>query len=101
MLETNNKRTHFRTSVNFPISIELSNQERIDATAINIGKGGMLINCPTHNYCSKMDDVNLHLPLNHNQNNYSISAKITHIDGSQIGLFFYSDPSEYLEKVAC
>ena len=94
-----NKREHFRTNVDFPVGIELPNQERINATAINIGKGGMLLDCSAHEHFSKLDDVNLHLPLNHNQNNYAISAKITYIKDNQIGLFFYSDPSEYLEKV--
>lgn len=101
MLQTQNKREYFRTKVNFPVSIELSNQERIDAIAVNIGKGGMLIRCTAYDHFSKMDDVNLHLPLNHKQNNYAITAKITHVKDSQIGLFFYSDPSEYIEKAVC
>ena len=101
MQQTHNKREHFRTKVNFPISIELGNQERTDATAINIGKGGMLVNCTAYENLSKLDNVNLHLPLNHNQNNYAISAKITHIKNNQIGLFFSSDPSEYLEQAVC
>ncbi|MCU7833784.1 MAG: PilZ domain-containing protein [gamma proteobacterium symbiont of Taylorina sp.] len=98
MQQTYNKREHFRTKVNFPISIELPNQERSDAIAVNIGNGGMLVDCNTSKHFSKLDDVNLHLPLNKNQNNYAISAKITYIKNNQIGLFFYSDPSEYLEK---
>jgi len=98
MQQTNNKREHFRTKVNFPVSIELPNQDRSDAIAVNIGKGGMLLNCDGTENFSKLDDVNLHLPLNHNQNNYAISAKITYINNNQIGLFFYSDPTEYLEK---
>ena len=101
MQQSYNKREHFRTSVNFPVSIELPNQERINAIAINIGKGGMLLDCTAHDHFSKLDNVSLHLPLNHNQNNYAISARITHIKNNQIGLFFCSDPSEYLEKVNC
>lgn len=101
MQKTYNKRVHFRIRVNFPVSIELPDQERIDAIAINIGQGGMLLDCKTHGHLSNLDDVNLHLPLNHNQNNYAISAKITHIKDSRIGLFFYSDPSEYIEKAVC
>ena len=101
MQQTHNKREHFRTKVNFPISIELANQERTDAIAINIGKGGMLVDCTAHDILSKLDDCVLHLPLNHNQNNYAISAKITHIKNNQIGLFFSSDPSEYLEQAVC
>lgn len=101
MQQSYNKREHFRTSVNFPVSIELPNQERINAIAINIGKGGMLLNCAAHEHFSKLDNVSLHLPLNHNQNNYAISARITHIKKNQISLFFCSDPSEYLEKINC
>ncbi len=101
MQQTHNKREHFRTKVNFPISIELENQERTNAIAINIGKGGMLVDCTAHDNFSKLDNCVLHLPLNHNQNNYAISAKITYIKNNQIGLFFSSDPSEYLEQAVC
>ena len=98
MQQRYNKRKHFRAKVSFPLSIELANQERTTAMAVNIGQGGMLLECPEYELFSKLDDVNLYLPLEHKQNSYTISAKITHIKDNEIGLFFYSDPTEYLEK---
>ena len=98
MHSTHNKREYLRTSVNFPVQIELSNQTRAKGTAINIGKGGMLLDNVSGAVFSKLDDVNLYLPINHSQNSFAIAAKVTRIKGSQIGLFFYSDPSEYLHE---
>ena len=65
----------------------------------NIGKGGMLLQDVSGASLSKLDDVNIHLPLNHNQNNFIIAAKVTRVNGNQIGLFFFSDPSEYLQEL--
>jgi len=99
MNTSHEKRGSLRIEVNFSVSIELPNKKRINATAINIGKGGMLIDCVSSVFFSKLDDVNLYLPINHNKNNYAIAAKITHIIDSKIGLFFYSDPSDYLSEM--
>ncbi|MCW8930946.1 MAG: PilZ domain-containing protein [Gammaproteobacteria bacterium] len=93
---THDKRACSRIRVNFPVSIELSNQKTAKGTAINIGQGGMLLDHVSGATFSKLDDVNLYLPINHSKNSFAIAAKITRIEGSQIGLFFYSDPSEYL-----
>lgn len=98
MSDANEKREHSRISVSFPVSIELPNSKRTEGTAINIGQGGMLINCASGCLFHKLDDVNLYLPINHNQNSYAIAAKVTRIQGDTIGLFFYSDPSEYLQE---
>lgn len=98
MHSTQEKREYSRISVNFPVNIELSNQRRTQGTAINIGQGGMLLECTSETIFSKLDDVNLYLPVNHSQNSFAIAAKITRVDGSLIGLFFYSDPSEYLQE---
>jgi len=100
MHSTHEKRQYSRISVNFPVSIGLSNQNRAKGTAVNIGKGGMLLDGVSGVSLSKLDDVNIHLPLNHNQNNFIIAAKVTRVNGRQIGLFFYSDPSEYLQELA-
>lgn len=99
MPQTNEQREYTRISVDFPVSIELPNQQRAKALAINIGQGGMLVKCISESSFSKLDDVNLYLPINHNQNNYAIAAKVTRVDGSKIGLFFYSDPSEYIQEI--
>lgn len=92
------KREFTRVSVNFTLSVELPNRKRAKATALNIGRGGMLIQCTSSTNFSKLDDVNLYLPINHNQNSYAIAAKVTRIQGNKIGLFFYSDPSDYLQE---
>ena len=92
------KREYSRINVSFPVSIELPNRKRAKAVAINIGQGGMLVNCSSGSSFSKLDDVNLYLPINHNQNNYAIAAKVTRVQGNKVGLFFYSDPSEYLQE---
>ena len=99
MHSTREQRQYSRISVNFPVSIELSSQKRAKGTAVNIGKGGMLLDGVSGVSLSKLDDVNIHLPLNHNQNNFIIAAKVTRVNGNQIGLFFYSDPSEYLQEL--
>ncbi|WP_198263690.1 PilZ domain-containing protein [sulfur-oxidizing endosymbiont of Gigantopelta aegis] len=93
-----NKREYSRNSVSFNVGIELANGQRAKGTAINIGRGGMLLDKISGTILSKLDDVNLYLPINHSQNSYSIAAKVTRVDGTQIGLFFYSDPSEYLQE---
>lgn len=98
MHHSNDKRECQRTPVNFPVNIELSNQKRAKGTAINIGKGGMLLGNVSGAVFSKLDDVNLYLPINHSQNSYAIAAKIIRVSGGQIGLFFYSDPTEYLQE---
>ncbi len=98
MHSTHDKREYSRVSVSFSLSIELSNQRQAKGVAINIGQGGMLLECTSGTAFSKLDDVNLYLPYNHNQGNFAIAAKVTRVNGSQIGLFFYSDPSEYLQE---
>ncbi|MCP3849399.1 MAG: PilZ domain-containing protein [Gammaproteobacteria bacterium] len=98
MHTSHDKREYRRHCVNFPVSIELANQHRAKGTAINIGQGGMLIDNVSGASINKMDDVNLHLPINHSQNSFIISAKITRIKGGQVGFFFYSDPSEYIQE---
>ncbi len=98
MHAAHDKREYSRTHVNFPVSIELSNQRQAKATAINIGKGGMLIEHVSGAVLNKLDDVNLYLPINHSQNSFAIAAKVTRVNDGQIGLFFYSDPSEYLQE---
>jgi hypothetical protein len=98
MSRVNEKREYSRYNVDFPVSIELSNRKRVTGYAINIGQGGMLIQQVSDARISKLDDVNLYLPINHNQNNYAIAAKVTRVNGDRIGLFFYSDPTEYLEE---
>lgn len=98
MHSAHEKRECSRISVNFPVSIELSNQKRAKGTAINIGQGGMLLDHVSGAVLSKLDDINLYLPINHSQNSFIIAAKVTRIEGSQIGLFFYSDPSEYIQE---
>ena len=97
MHDTHNKRQYKRMNVSFPVNIELANQKYAKGTAVNIGQGGMLLTDVSGASLSKLDDVNIHLPLNHNQNNYTIAAKVTRVNGSEIGLFFYSDPSDYLQ----
>ena len=99
MNTSHEKRNSLRIEVNFSVSIELPNKKQIKAIAINIGKGGMLVDCASSVFLSQLDDVNLYLPINHNQNNYAIAAKITHINDSKIGLFFYSDPSDYISEL--
>lgn len=99
MHSTNEQRQYSRLNVSFPVSIELSNQKHAEGTAVNIGKGGMLLNNVSGASLSKLDDVNIHLPVNHNQNSFIIAAKVTRVNGKQIGLFFYSDPSEYLQEI--
>ncbi len=98
MHSTHEKRECSRISVSFPVSIELANQKQARGIAVNIGQGGMLLECTSGTVFAKMDDVNLYLPYNHNLGNFIIAAKVTRVDGSQIGLFFYSDPSEYLQE---
>lgn len=98
-MHTHEQRQHSRLSVNFLVSIELINQKRAKGTAVNIGKGGMLLQDVSGASLSKLDDVNIHLPLNHNLNNFIIAAKVTRVNGNQIGLFFFSDPSEYLQEL--
>lgn len=98
MSHANDKREFSRIRVSFPVSIELPNQKLAEGNAVNIGQGGMLISCSSGNIFSKLDDVNLYLPFNHNQNKYAIAAKVTRIQGNNIGLFFYSDPTEYLQE---
>ena len=98
MQRSSEKREYARLSVNFPVSIELPNRKRAKAIAINIGQGGMLVDCVSEASFSKLDDVNIYLPINHNQNSYAIAAKVTRVQGNQIGLFFYTDPSEYLQE---
>ncbi|MCU7818606.1 MAG: PilZ domain-containing protein, partial [gamma proteobacterium symbiont of Lucinoma myriamae] len=98
MHSTPEQRHYSRLSVNFSVSIELANQKRIEATAVNIGQGGMLLRGVSDASLSRLDDVNIHLPLNHNYNSFIIAAKVTRIKGNEIGLFFYSDPSEYLQE---
>ncbi len=98
MYNAHEKRECSRISVNFPVGIELSNQKRAKGTAINIGQGGMLLSNVSGAVFSKLDDVNLYLPLSHSQNSFAIAAKVTRVEGSQIGLFFYSDPSEYIQE---
>lgn len=98
MHSTHNKREYSRISVSFPVNIELPDQRHAKGTAVNIGKGGMLLENVSGAVFSKLDDVNLYLPINQSQNSFAIAAKITRIEGSQIGLFFYSDPSEYLQE---
>ncbi len=98
MHSTHDKRECSRTNVSFPVSIELSNQKRAKGIAINIGQGGMLLGHVSGATLSKLDDVNLYLPINHRQNSFAIAAKITRVEGNQVGLFFYSDPSEYLQE---
>lgn len=98
MHSAHDKREYSRTSVNFPVSIELSDQRQANGIAVNIGKGGMLLDSVSGATFCKLDDVNLYLPLNHNQNSFTIAAKITRVEGNQIGVFFYSDPSEYLQE---
>lgn len=99
MSSTHEKRGFARTRVSFPVSIELANSKKVPAVAINIGKGGMLLNCDSGTSFSKLDDVNLYLPINHNKNSYTIAAKVTRVQGNNIGLFFYSDPSNYLNDM--
>ena len=98
MPSNSDKREYSRISVSFPVSIELPNRKRTKAVAINIGQGGMLVSCSSGSSFSKLDDVNLYLPINHNQNNYAIAAKVTRVQGNKVGLFFYSDPSEYIQE---
>ncbi|NOQ79617.1 MAG: hypothetical protein GQ546_09480 [Gammaproteobacteria bacterium] len=98
MHSTPEQRQYSRLSVNFSVSIELANQKRIKGTAVNIGQGGMLLSGVSGASLSKLEDVNIHLPLNHNRNSFVIAAKVTRIEGNQVGLFFYSDPSEYLQE---
>lgn len=98
MHSSHEQRQSSRFNVNFPVSIELSNQQSARGTAVNIGKGGMLLSNVSGAPINKLDDVNIHLPLNHNQNSFIIAAKVTRVNGSEIGLFFYSDPSEYLQE---
>jgi hypothetical protein len=93
-----NKREYSRTCVSFTVGIELANGQRAKGTAINIGRGGMLLDKVSGIVLSKLDDVNLYLPINHSQNSFSIAAKVTRVNEGQIGLFFYSDPSEYLQE---
>ena len=94
-----NKRECSRITVNFPVNIELSDQKQAKGTAVNIGKGGILLEKVSGAKLSKLDDVDLHLPISRSQNNFTITAKVTRVNGSQIGLFFYSDPSEYLQEI--
>ena len=98
MQSNRDKREYSRIKVSFPVSIELPNRKRTQAVAMNIGQGGMLVNCSSGSFFSKLDDVNLYLPMNHNQNNYAIAAKVTRVQGNKVGLFFYSDPSEYIQE---
>jgi len=98
MHTSHDKREYHRRCVNFPVSIELANQKRAKGTAINIGQGGMLIDNISGASFNKLDDVNLHLPISQSQNSFIISAKITRIKDGQVGLFFYSDPSEYIQE---
>jgi len=98
MYHAHENRESVRTRVNFPVSIELPNRKLAKAVAVNIGKGGILLDCVSSASFSKLEDVNLYLPINHNQNSYAIAAKITRIQGNKISLFFYSDPSEYLQE---
>ncbi len=98
MSHAHEKREYVRNSVNFPVSIELPNREPAKAVAVNIGQGGMLLDCLSSASFSRLEDVNLHLPINQNQNSYAIAAKITRIQDNQISLFFYSDPSEYIQE---
>lgn len=98
MHSTHDKREYSRTRVSFPVNIELSNQRLAKGTAINIGQGGMLLENVSGATLNKLDDVNLYLPINHSQNSFAIAAKVTRVNNGQIGLFFYSDPSEYLQE---
>lgn len=100
MQSTHEQRQYGRLSVSFPVSIELSNQTRIEGTAVNIGQGGMLLSLVSDTSLSKLDDVNIHLPVSQYHNSFIIAAKVTRVNGSRIGLFFYSDPSEYLQDIA-
>lgn len=97
MQHSSEKREYARIRVSFPVSIELPNRKRAKAVAVNIGQGGMLVDCVSGASFSKLDDVNLYLPINQNQNSYAIAAKVTRVHGSMIGLFFYTDPSEYIQ----
>ncbi len=94
------QRQFSRTSVSFPVSIELPNRKRAKATAVNIGQGGMLVRGVSGVNFSRLDDVNIYLPIDEKQNSvYTIAAKVTRITGSEMGLFFYSDPSEFLQLI--
>lgn len=97
-MQSHEKREYARISVSFPVSIELPNRKRAKAVAVNIGQGGMLVDCVSGVNVSKLDDVNLYLPINHNQNSYAIAAKVTRVQGNKVGLFFYTDPSEYIQE---
>ena len=99
MPPSHEKREYHRTVVNFPVNIELPNRKKARAVAINIGKGGMLLKHVSGANFNKLDDVNLYLPINHNQNSYAIAAKVTRVEGNIIGLFFYSDPSDYISDI--
>ena len=100
MPNTPEQRQFSRTSVSFPVSIELPNRKRAKATAVNIGQGGMLVKGVSGISFSRLDDVNVYLPIDEKQNSvFTIAAKVTRIKGSEMGLFFYSDPSEFLQLI--
>ena len=99
MPPSHEQREYHRTAVNFPVNIELPNRKRARAMAINIGKGGMLLKHVSGASFTKLDDVNLYLPINHNQNSYAIAAKVTRVEGNIIGIFFFSDPSDYISEI--
>ncbi len=99
MQNNQDKRQYQRTHINIPIRIELDDQKHANAIAVNIGQGGMLIKSVSGAAIAKLDDVELHLPLNHKQNNFIITAKVIRINGDHIGLFFYSNPAEYLQEL--
>ncbi len=100
MSNSHEQRQYSRVNVSFPVSIELPNQNRARATAVNIGQGGMLIKDISGLSFSKLDDVNIYLPIDNKQNSvYTIAAKVTRVQDNEMGLFFYSDPSEFLQLI--
>lgn len=97
---TQEQRQYSRTTVSFPVHIELPNRKRAKATAVNIGQGGMLVKGVSGVSFSKLDDVNVYLPIDKKQSSvFTIAAKVTRVQGSELGLFFYSDPSEFLQLI--
>lgn len=92
------KRSHHRISTNFAIELELANRQITKGTAINIGQGGMLLKSDAGRKISRLDDVLVYLPIHQGQSNYMIPAMVTRVNKNEIGLFFYKDPSDYIEN---
>ncbi len=100
MLDNQEQRQYSRANVSFPVSIELPNRKRAKAIAVNIGQGGMLVKGVSGIRFSRLDDVNVYLPIDEKLNSvFTIAAKVTRIKGNEMGLFFYSDPTEFLQLI--